>query len=614
MANAIPFLLLLSLGSVVSQIFERRLEETVPFVMLSVIMLFFITGMAGCLRAAFYIAAALFLTGTVYLTIIKKWRWDLVLTPGALFLCLLFLFAVYYHQNESVVDWDELGQWALAPKNMYVLNQIPTPSNSNVVYVDYPPASALWSYFWMKMTGRFQDSSLYVGMMFLNIGILAPALRTCTWKNPGKNGLMFLLLLVTPCAFTLLAWKTLLIDYLLGAVTVYIFCEYSIKKRKLFDWGAITVALFVVLQIKSTGLFFAAVSLIFISWDILKERGIKKQSLIPICLLLGSILLSRFLWSGFIQRNAINKVWAFNDFSLSKLNVFSQTNGVEEYRRIAFANCFRVLIDSNFSEQTAFYVHGVKVPLLVWYLITVALSVCVWHLWKKNRTMLRAYVVWGVANIVFAVSVAYVYYFQMSESECAFLSAYSRYMSTMISAVWMYGIAMLILHMGRADWMGGHWILLAVLCLMPNWSLRDCYISSGEQRERQELREERRKIEKEAEQLIPYILGGETIVFNGQTYVFNYLAAPARFRGPLGLDVFTDFESFLDVTYYNTYAYFSNTVEGLITDEFKEAYSGNFWAGELDKYEKIAPYSLYRLAYGQDGMVVLEWVETFAAD
>lgn len=608
MIDIIPFLALLVMGIVMSQLFTRRIEETMPCAILAIVSVLFVTGVFGSLTLGLYLLAALTLGGLAIAVLRRQWRMDLVVTPGGLFLLLLLLFAMFYHRYRVVTDWDELGQWALSPKNMYLINQIPTPANSNIIYEDYPPASALWGYFWTKLTGTFQDSSLYVAMMFFNLGILAPSLKRYGWKDWKRFVPAYLMLLIAPRAFNNIAWRMLMIDYLLGALAVYCFYVYYTSKNTFFDWLQIMLALFVVIQVKSTGVVFAGVTVAYIAWDLCKtEKQIPKKVLLLIGL--GIVVgCSKWLWNYFVDVHEMGTMWNMGELSLSRLNVFSTTNGVEGWRRTAFANCFRAILDYNISTRAIFYVRNTMVPLVIWFIIVAVLSWIVFVQYKKETRMFRSYVVWILANVIFTVSVAYLYYLSMSETECTVLAAYGRYMSTMISAIWMFGVVMLVHKLSEVHWNVVCAVGALLILLLPSWSLQELGLSKEANAQRIQQYEARQELVKEAQLLEEHVANESTIVFNGQTYVFNYLLAPVRFRGPLGLTVFTDLSSFLNFVPYNNRVYFSAYYGDIYTEQFAQDNAGHFWVEGADVTQVVKPYTLYRVLYDANQKIVLEYI------
>jgi len=245
---------------------------------------------------------------------------------------------------------------------------------------------------------------------------------------------------------------------------------------------------------------------------------------------------------------------------------------------------------------------------VVWFVIVAVLSWIIFVQYKKESKMFRAYVVWIVANVIFTISVAYLYYLSMSEMECAALSAYGRYMSTMISAIWMFGVVMLSHKLGEVRW--NLWCVVGglMILLLPSWSIQELGLSKEANTQRIQQYEARQELEEEALLLAEHVDSESTIVFNGQTFVFNYLAAPVRFRGPLGLTVFTDLSSFLNFVPYNNRVYFSTYSGDIYTEQFVQDNAGHFWIEGAEATQVVKPYTLYRVLYDANQKVVLEYI------
>lgn len=609
------------MAATASLVFQRKIEEALPFVMFACVTILFLFGIFDCLTVGLWVIGALTAAGAADIVFHRKWKTELIVTPGLLFMVVLFGLAAYLHQYRVVNDWDEIAQWALAPKNTFFLNKIPVPENSNMVYTSYPPGSSLYCYLWCRMAGAFEDSYLYTAMMFFHIGILAPVWKNFDWKKWPRILPCLFLILVAPRAFYTMSWDSLLIDYALGAVTVSLLYQYVTAKGELFDWLYAAVGLFTLVQLKETGLFFAVMYLAAVLIDQLPERkqlrswldAMRRSKMRMVACVFVTVLpfAGKGLWSWFLKKNGIGEFWGGGEkITLSLLNVFDRGNGVQPWQRTGFKNFWLSIFNHHFSSRTVFYVHNTEVPLIVWYVILVALTVLLCFLYKKQKRIRKLFVVLWAGNLIFTISLAYMYYLKLSEAENAVLAAYSRYISTVNSAIWLMVVLLIVQYLAACRWRVREIILIAVLMFLPRYTLSAFVVSAETREARIQAYEARQREYAKAEKLVEYIGDGTTIVFNGKSYLYNYLLTPVRFGGPFGDAVITDFSYFLGQVPYKKYVYFDDKAGDLITDEFREQYASHFYCEAGDVKEKIVNHGLYRALYRPDGSAVLEYITT----
>lgn len=617
------FLVWMGMAAVAALTFQRKIEETLPLTVFFSVSVMFIAGMIGHLTAGFWIIALTAAGGAVHVAVKQKWSAELLLTPGCLFLIVLFLLASWIHQYQVVSDWDEMAQWALAPKNMFVLNQIPVPETSNMVYTSYPPGTSIYCYLWCKFMGSFQDSFLYVAMMFINIGVLAPVWKTFTWKHWGRMIPCMFLLLVAPRAFLTMSWNALLVDYLLGAITVSLLYQYLTSEGDLFDWLYAAFGLFMLVQVKETGVFFAGLYLVAVAADqwFGKEKTARRSGLsafvqnkkrwIAVALIVLVPVCGKLLWSWFLSKHGIAEFWGGGEgLNLSLLNVFDRNNGAQPWQRTGFKNFWLSMFNYKFSSRTVFYLHNIKVPLVIWYGILMMGTVLLYLLHHRQRRISSLFFVLWAGNMIFTVGLAYMYYLKLSQAENEVLSAYSRYIGTVNSAIWLMGIMLFLHHISSCRWSVGIVAALVVLAVLPRYQLTDLFMTAEQKQVRIEQYESRQKEYERALQLAEHIQDGSTIIFNGMSYLYNYMLTPVRFGGPLGDAVIKDFNYFLAQIPYKKYVYLDDMAGDLINDEFIAQYGHRFFSEDGDATDEIFTHGLYRALYHPDGTAMLQYITT----
>src|SRR6266511_4436528 len=165
MFDILAVCLILGLSLSIAVIFRRKIEECIPVVVLSISTILFLSGMLNSLLVGLYIIWALSLISLLYFIInYRKISLIDIATSGLLYFVGIFAISLLWHRYRVVKTWDELAQWALTVKNSFELDKFATVIESNAIYRDYPPASGLFHYFWMKVGNLFIDSRLYISM------------------------------------------------------------------------------------------------------------------------------------------------------------------------------------------------------------------------------------------------------------------------------------------------------------------------------------------------------------------------------------------------------------------------------------------------------------------
>ena len=87
--------------------------------------------------------------------------------------------------------WDEYSHWALIVRNMLMTGSLPQPGGA-VLYITYPPATPLFQYMFMKVTGGPEGMMYYAQSLLVAAGIAA-MLKGQNYKRPFVLLLSFVL-------------------------------------------------------------------------------------------------------------------------------------------------------------------------------------------------------------------------------------------------------------------------------------------------------------------------------------------------------------------------------------------------------------------------------------
>lgn len=166
LSSAILFLFIISVSGMVALCFKRRIEETIAVVVFMVIAILYFGGMlSGSLLTGIYICGIIGILSVFYIgrkvVMDKRNVIKLCVTPGLIIFTLLFIWVIWLNVNRVFFGWDEFSHWGLAVKNMYQFDYFSNHPYSTDTYSGYPPAMALWQYFFVKACGEFSEGSVY---------------------------------------------------------------------------------------------------------------------------------------------------------------------------------------------------------------------------------------------------------------------------------------------------------------------------------------------------------------------------------------------------------------------------------------------------------------------
>jgi len=279
MTNLIILTIIFIFSIFFSQLFKKKIEETVIFSVFIIILFLYICGLFSILNIGWYlICVSSFVFIFFLLRNYKNFKPKLLLTYGFIFIIITTSISLIIHKYRVVITFDEFNHWFLAVKNMYINNELFTSSNSNVLSKDYTPISTIFHYFWMKPSPHFDESLVFISMNFFIFSLLAPVLSVFKRKQWKKALLAGFFLFLIPLTLYDYIYTGAYVDGLMGLIFAYILYLYFIKKPDKINLISIFLALIVLTLTKMTGIIFSMAAVIIIIIDILFFTKIKKNA------------------------------------------------------------------------------------------------------------------------------------------------------------------------------------------------------------------------------------------------------------------------------------------------------------------------------------------------
>ena len=442
------FLAVLLSGSVFAAArFGRKFEEILPLTCMGIVLALFLFGSLGLLSAGVYV---ILLTTAAFWTcglwrVVKGGGKQLVknmVTPAFLIFCGLFALMMLGDYGMLSTGWDDFSHWQLCVRKMMVLDDFAANPASGIYYQSYPPAMALFQYFFQKLhylldsEPVFSEWRLFLAYQVL---MLAPALPFFRDLSLRKAVLAGVSLFVLPMLFIGETYTLLYIDSFVGMLAGCGFLAVLTKDRGGLHTAYVTMLCAVLTLSKDVGLYFACFIGVIFFLNRLLTRGAEKQlrrgfiALLPLASALGS----KLLWKGILAKFGSKLVFSepidmveYTKMFFFRTGGYYQQDSVEAFKRMFFSREFSLpgigVLVSYFALTLAF---GIGLYALCGALAQVQP--------QRAKAVRWTGILIFVQLAVYVYSLGATYAYRFSESEALDLAAYNRYMNIAYISVFL---------------------------------------------------------------------------------------------------------------------------------------------------------------------------------
>ena len=434
------FLVVLLSGSVFAAArFGRKFEEILPITCMGIVLTLFLFGAVGILGAGVYavlIAAACFWAYGLW-RLVKGEGKRLIksmITPAFVIFCGIFALLMLGDYGMLSTGWDDFSHWQLCVRKMMVLDDFAANPASGIYYQSYPPAMALFQYFFQKLRCLLDSEPVFSEWrLFLAYQVLmiAPAMPFFRELSLPKAALAGVCLLVLPMLFIGETYTLLYIDSFVGMLAGCGFLAVLMKDRDGLHTAYVAMLCAVLTLSKDVGLFFSCfIGVIFFLNRLLtggSERNLRRAgiALLPLASALGA----KLIWKGTLLK-------------LGSKMVFSEPIDLIEYTKMFFfrtggfyrQDCVEAFKRMFFSRE--FALPGIGV-LTSYFALTIVFGIVLYALCGGLRKAQpqRAKAIRAAGILIFAQLIVYVYClgatyaYRFSVDEALDLAAYNRYMN-----------------------------------------------------------------------------------------------------------------------------------------------------------------------------------------
>ncbi|MEK3705494.1 hypothetical protein MKY87_15460 [Paenibacillus sp. FSL R7-0198] len=408
---------------VVRKALSLRWEFIPVFVFSSIACFVFLSGLAGQLftgSLVILIAGLLFYGGMLFLRLRRgaSLRMSFSIFQFS-FLAGTFVFLLLLFQNQ-LTHYDNFSHWAIVLKQMLSTDAFPTPDSNLIDFKNYPLGTSSFIYYVCRFMGHSQS------VMLLAQGLL---IFSCFYAMFGivsekKRFLLYAFLglgLSTLSFFNLTIRITnLLVDFLLPIYALAILAVIYQYRNEIQKACIVVLPLAGLLTIiKSTGIIFAAIGLIFLVYSWLKHK--QKFSWKTALAVVGTICGALIPYFGWSWRMATVFQGIDNKFDVA-------TSGIQAGKT---PEQMRDILWTFLKASTDLTTRPV-IGIVIFQLIAIAASVFAIVVLKKKWNLWKALIALDVVLLLYYAGILVLYLFSMPLDEAIVLAGFERYASSIV--------------------------------------------------------------------------------------------------------------------------------------------------------------------------------------
>ncbi|MCF7758347.1 hypothetical protein KQ941_28310 [Paenibacillus xylanexedens] len=398
--------------------------EFIPvFVFSSIACLVFLSGLAGQLFTGsilILIAGLLLYGGMLFLRLRRgaSLRMSFSIFQFS-FLAGTFVFLLVLFQNQ-LTHYDNFSHWAIVLKQMLSTDAFPTPDSNLIDFKNYPLGTSSFIYYVCRFMGHSQS------VMLLAQGLL---IFSCFYAMFGivsekKRFLLYAFLglgLSTLSFFNLTIRITnLLVDFLLPIYALAILAVIYQYRNEIKKACIVVLPLAGLLTIiKSTGIIFAAIGLIFLVYTWLKHK--QKFSWKTALAVVGTICGALIPYFGWSWRMATVFQGIDNKFDVA-------TSGIQAGKT---PEQMREILWTFLKASTDLTTRPV-IGIVIFQLIAIGASVFAIVVLKKKWNLWKALIALDVVLLLYYAGILALYLFSMPLDEAIVLAGFERYASSIV--------------------------------------------------------------------------------------------------------------------------------------------------------------------------------------
>lgn len=437
------FLIIISASFFIARSFKTSIAKVLPFYLLAFSLIEYLFAMLGQLLLGYIVIIACSIIPTTIILIKNrknlKQELKLLREPSFILICAVFLLLGIINFGRGFHAWDDFMHWGPFAKETYRNLELYNSESSLIeVHRDYPPIITLYEVFWQIVSGKFNESMLFVSLQFLQISFFFPFIDKLKWQKTTKYKFRFtglvIALALAPAIMSLgddYFFVTIMTDTVLGMLFALSLAEiFEAKKVDCSLFAKLVLIFSFTILLKQIALVFILIGVVCLIAKIVCEKQNSKPKLIIISmmLLLMPLLLS-MAWSKRIESLGIEGQFQTSELISGSLDLVK--NGM------AGLAGWQVETATNFVKA---YLFDNKLILgLSYFKLTIlfaAIGAVIAIKNKSKRKLIIATIsIITLASTGYALVMMLLYIFCFGEVEGPILASYDRYLGTFWYAI-----------------------------------------------------------------------------------------------------------------------------------------------------------------------------------
>lgn len=446
------FVLSISRAYFVSRKLKTSIAKILPFCLMSSALVCYLFAMASQLRLGYIlIILASIIPTTIHLFLNKsnlKSELKPFRTPSFVLICAIYILLGIVNLGRSFHAWDDFMHWGPFVKETYRTMSLYNSEGSMIeVHADYPPIISLYETFWVFLSGKYNESILFISLQFLQISFFLPFIDKIKWQKQKGYKLKFagiaIAMVLAPAIIALgddYFFATIMTDSLIGML--FAFGMANILLAKKVDLSLIiklTVTFAFLILVKQIALAFIAICIASLIIKIICSR--QNNKLKYITLAFATIVLALLL--NFAWTNRVEKLGIQGQFQISSL--VDGTKSLITSRGTSLLSWQKETI-VNFAKT---YLYDKSIVLgLSYFRLTIVFAIVAAIIAIKNKQNRKEIILQSaliiLASIAYALLMMLLYVFCFGEYEGPILASYDRYLGTFWLAITMLGFSCLL--------------------------------------------------------------------------------------------------------------------------------------------------------------------------
>lgn len=319
--------------------------------------------------------------------------------------------------------YDNFSHWAVIIKFLFTEGGLPTAQDTIISYTSYPMGSSLFVYYAVLIAG-FRDGVMLLGQFMLIASALYAMFALIRDKS---RGLIVTAMIAGIACFNYfniaIRMNNLLVDFLLPLIALAGVAMVRVKRKEPVKLSIMVFLITAVLNlIKTSGLFFSAVVLIYYLYEMIRMIPFVKRKLKLLSISLGTVVMAHLpviYWNYYVKTNfPVTK----HEVDLSAYQSIFDAKDANVTQEILDKLLAYLMNIENLATQ-GFILFNLL--LLVGYLV-------IRFALKRRNSLLKMLILGDIISALYYLGILMMFLFSMPVDEAIQLAGIERYASSIV--------------------------------------------------------------------------------------------------------------------------------------------------------------------------------------